>query len=374
MVDINVNGVSLITIKNRGKMIMAILQKEFKTFYNDEVKYYGNKEIRDKKQKLKDDFTSSFPEKFKDKFEEEFKVSDVRFIDQGSYCIGTTINHGNTAFDIDVATIINLDISKYDNPVEIKKIAQDALKNTNRQPEIKEPCVTVKYTKAGEEKYHIDFPVYANDNGTLYLARGRKTASEEDRKWEKADPEGLNEYFKKDNLQIEGLDLTDEEKEKRKQKKRVIRYVKWWKAEKYGTARGDHQIPPSIALTILVCQNFKSYKIDDEYNDLNSLYETVKNITQVIFTVTKDENEEESIILNECRLPKKPGSDCFFKMRNSDSYIKTFYTRWTTFESNLKEAVESDKEREGGEIMVKIFGDKFPLPETDEVNSEDSFA
>ena len=45
---------------------MAKLKKEFKAFYNDEVKYYANKEIRDKKADLKDDFKASFPSKFKD--------------------------------------------------------------------------------------------------------------------------------------------------------------------------------------------------------------------------------------------------------------------------------------------------------------------
>ena len=37
---------------------MASLVKEFKIFYNEEVKYYGNKEARDKKSKLKSDFKS----------------------------------------------------------------------------------------------------------------------------------------------------------------------------------------------------------------------------------------------------------------------------------------------------------------------------
>ncbi|MGU8456269.1 cyclic GMP-AMP synthase DncV-like nucleotidyltransferase [Clostridium perfringens] len=353
---------------------MAILKSEFITFYNEEVKYDGNNEIREKKKKLKEDFKSKFPTKFKEKYEEDIKVSDIRFIDQGSYNINTTINHTDTAFDIDVATIINLDINKYNNVLEIKQLVRDALKNTNREPKIKEPCVTVKYTKAGEEKYHIDFPIYASHEGKLYLARGKESDKEEDIKWEIADPEGLSEYFKKDHLQIEGLNLDEEEKKKRKQKRRIIRYIKWWKAEKYGTSRRDHSIPPSIALTILVCEHFESAKIDDEYNDLNALYKTVKNIAGELFEKTFDEDDEEIISLKECKLPKDPGSDCFFKIRNSYSYIKTFYTRWTTFESNLKKAVEEDDERTAGEIVAKMFGDKFPLPEVDEVNSEDSFA
>lgn len=193
---------------------MAILKNEFITFYNDEVKYDGNNEIREKKKKLKGDFKSKFPTKFKEKYEEDIKVEEIRFIDQGSYSINTTINHTDTAFDIDVATIIDLDKNKYDDVLEIKELVREALKNTNREPEIKEPCVTVKYTKVGEEKYHIDFPIYAKCGDKLYLARGKDPNKEEEIKWEIADPEGLSEYFKKDHLQIEGLNLDYEEKNK----------------------------------------------------------------------------------------------------------------------------------------------------------------
>lgn len=350
---------------------MAILEKEFRTFY-DEIKYYGNKEIRDKKSNLKDDFKSSFPDKFKEKYGDEINSSDIRFIDQGSYAIGTTINYENKAFDIDVATIINIDIDEYNEPVEIKKVAKDALSNTNREPKIKEPCITVKYTKKGEEKYHLDFPIYANSNDQLYLARGRIDPNVE-KVWEKADPEGLNKYFGEENLQIDGLDLTDEEKKQRKQKKRIIRYLKWWKAEKYKGKEND-KIPPSIALTILVCKYYKQGKIDDEYNDLKSLYLTVEKIGDVIFEEKKDENGEKKIILNECKLPKEPYSDCFFKIQKKDEYIQTFYNSWTSLEDDLKEAYEDDNERNAGEVLVKVFGDKFPLPEEDEVSNEDSFA
>ncbi len=353
---------------------MALLNKEFKTFYNDEVKYYGNKEIRDKKSMLKDDFISSFPEKFEEKFGEEIKVEDIRFIDQGSYAIGTTINHGNKAYDIDVATIINIDTFKYNDPVEIKKVARDALENTNRYPMIKEPCISINYTKEGEEKFHLDFPVYANHNKNLYLARGREFSSEENKKWEIADPEGLNEYFKRDNLQIDGLGLTDEEKKRRKQKRRVIRYLKWWKAEKYDGSTNDNEIPPSIALTLLVCRYFEWSKIDDDYNDLSSFYKTVKNINNLIFYDEYDEDGKLIKKLYPCKLPVQPYSDCFYKLKKSNSSVQKFYNRMKYLEEKLKNAYDETNERKAGEQIVKVLGDKFPLPEEDKVNEEDSFA
>ncbi|MBN4074440.1 MAG: hypothetical protein COA82_11890 [Alkaliphilus sp.] len=353
---------------------MARLDKEFKTFYSEEVKYYANKEIRDKKNKLKTDFKSNFPTKFKEYFDDEFKAENIRFIDQGSYAIGTTINHGNKAFDIDVATILDIDVTKYSNPVEIKKIARDSLSSTNRNPIIKEPCITVKYTKEGEEKYHVDFPVYANHNGRLYLARGYEYSSEENRKWELADPEGLNDYFKTDNLQIEGLELSGDEKEQRNQKRRLIRYFKWWKAEKYSNPQSDNEVPPSIALTILVCKYFKYSKIDEKYNDLDSLYKTVNKIIEEIFYDGYDTEWNEIKKIRNCNLPTIPNSDCFSNLKNSDNYVKKFYDKMEYFKNQLEIAVNESNERKAGESICKVFGEKFPLPEEDKANEEDSFA
>lgn len=353
---------------------MAKLDKEFKTFYNDEVKFDGNKEIRDKKNSLKQDFKTSFPTEFKNFFGDDFKSEDIRFIDQGSYAIHTTINHGDKAYDIDVATILDLDITKYSNPVEIKKIARDALKNTNRNPIIKGPCITVKYTKQGEEKYHIDFPVYANYNGSLYLARGHEFSNEDNREWEPADPEGLNEYFKLQNLQIEGLNLSDEEKEQRNQKRRLIRYLKWWKAEKFSNSQSDNQIPPSISLTLLVCEYFRYSKIDGKYNDLDSLYKTVSEIISQMFYDGYDDDWNMVKKIRACNLPTVPYSDTLAKLRNSDNYVQGFYNKIDYLRKQLEIAVNETNERKAGEAVCKVLGDKFPLPEEDKVNEEDSFA
>ncbi len=353
---------------------MARLNKEFKTFYNEEVKYYANKEIRDKKSKLKSDFKSNFPSKFKEYFDNEFKSENIRFIDQGSYAIGTTINHGNKAFDIDVATILDIDISKYSNPVDIKKVVRDALSSANRNPIIKEPCITVKYTKKGEEKYHIDFPVYANCNNSLYLARGYEYSNEENREWEPADPEGLNDYFKTENLQIEGLDLSDDEKEKRNQKRRLIRYLKWWKAEKYSNPQSDNEVPPSIALTLMVCKYFQYSKLDGKYNDLNSLYKTVKKIIETMFFDGYDDEGNEIKKIYNCNLPTVPYSNCFANLKNSNNHVQKFYDRIEYFKSQLEYAVNESNERKAGEAICKVFGEKFPLPEEDKANEEDSFA
>ncbi len=353
---------------------MAKLDKEFKTFYNDEVKFDGNKEIRDKKSNLKADFKSNFPTKFKDHFGDEFQSANIRFIDQGSYAIKTTINHGNKAYDIDIATILDLDITKYSNPVEIKKIARDALKSTNRNPEIKGPCITVKYTKQGEEKYHIDFPVYAKHNGLLYLARGHEFSNEDNREWEPADPEGLNEYFKIQNLQLDGLNLGDEEKQQRNQKRRLIRYIKWWKAEKYANSPSDYEVPPSISLTLLVCRYFKYSKIDGKYNDLDSLYKTVSEIISEMFYDGYDENWNSIKKIYECNLPVIPYSDTLIKLRGSNNHVKKFYDRIEYLRKQLEIAVNELNERKAGEAVCKVLGGKFPLPEEDRANEEDSFA
>lgn len=353
---------------------MAGLDKEFKTFYNDEVKFYANKEIRDKKKNLKADFKSKFPTKFKDLFGEDFKSENIRFIDQGSYAIGTTINYGNKAYDIDVATIIDLDITEYSNPVEIKKIARDSLKHTNRNPLIKGPCITVKYTKEGEEKYHIDFPVYAKYNGALYLARGYEFSNEDNREWEPADPEGLNKYFKVQHLQLDGLDLRDEQKKQRNQKRRLIRYLKWWKAEKYSSAQNDNEVPPSISLTLLVCEYFECSQNDGKYNDLDSLYKTVSAIISGMFYDGYDDDLNMIKKIYQCNLPTVPCSDTLIKLRASNNYVKGFYDKMEYLRKQLEIAVNESDERKAGEAVCKVLGERFPLPEEDKVNEEDSFA
>ena len=216
--------------------------------------------------------------------------------------------------------------------------------------------------------------MYAKHNGLLYLARGHEFSNEDNREWEPADPEGLNEYFKIQNLQLDGLNLGDEEKQQRNQKRRLIRYIKWWKAEKYANSPSDYEVPPSISLTLLVCRYFKYSKIDGKYNDLDSLYKTVSEIISEMFYDGYDENWNSIKKIYECNLPVIPYSDTLIKLRGSNNHVKKFYDRIEYLRKQLEIAVNELNERKAGEAVCKVLGGKFPLPEEDRANEEDSFA
>ena len=107
-------------------------------------------------------------------------------IDQGSYKYHTTIK--SEIVDRDVAVIIPLDIDEHSDPREIKKYLEKAITIPTRTVSIKEPCVRASYYKEGKEWLHVDLPLYANHNGSLYLARGKEYS--ETYSWEGADRDG----------------------------------------------------------------------------------------------------------------------------------------------------------------------------------------
>lgn len=346
---------------------MATLQDEFYAFY-DEIKFNANSDILEKKEKLKNDFKDNFPKKFKDKYDKNFYIKDIRMIDQGSYKIGTTIDHDLSAYDIDIATILTLDIEEYKSAINIKELAKSSLKSTNREPKIKNPCVSVNYTKKGEEKFHLDFPVYAKTDDDVYISWGKSDSTSE---WKPSDPEALNDYFL-ENLTLDSDD--DNINKQRQQKKRIIRYLKWWKAEAYQNSSNDNEIPPSVGLTILVCKNYKIGKILNEYNDLKSLYLTVDKIFNNYF-YTEKYNGTETKKIKPWKLPVKPKSDTLFKLNNSQSSIDKLYNRFKKLRDNLEKAYEENNELKAAEILANnIFGEKFPLPEEDSAPVEDTFA
>ncbi|MFT8437347.1 cyclic GMP-AMP synthase DncV-like nucleotidyltransferase, partial [Liquorilactobacillus satsumensis] len=154
-----------------------MLQKEFEEF-NCSIKIENEATIlREKRDMLKADFKNKFPEICGDKGIEVNKC-DIEFISQGSYKLQTTIHSKSGNVDLDQGVIVPIDIYEHDDPRELKKIVRESLeiKNT-RIPKIKEPCVTIKYIKQGENWIHLDFPFYAKKNNELYLARGKEFSS-----------------------------------------------------------------------------------------------------------------------------------------------------------------------------------------------------
>lgn len=337
------------------------LEKEFKGFYK-KIKLDESNDMIEKRNVLERNFKSEFPKILTSKGIDDIKIN--KFIDQGSYKINTTIKPKDNVYDRDVAVILNMDSNKYD-PVEVKRMVRDALYIAKKRvPMIKEPCVTIEYMKDGEEKFHIDFPIYANNSGgSLVLARGREFSDKKYRSWESSDPEGLNNYF------INRLKGDDG-----KQLKRVIRYLKKWKSERYFGETNDRKIPPSIALTLIACQEFSPQKTDDKYDDLKALSHVVNKLISR-FAIVKDAKLNISEADIYCFLPVKPNTDVFSKMKEGigNPHIITFFNKASKLKLALDNAIKSDFDSEAAEYIAKELGSEFDIPSSNETSKKSDF-
>lgn len=234
------------------------LKKQFEDFYKEIKIDTEVEDLIEKRETLENDFKNNFPSEC-GKHDIEIKKSDIEIFDQGSYKLHTTIkdNHGGS-IDRDVAVMFPLDIDQNNDPRKIKGYGRDAINLWNRSTTIKEPCLNVSYVENGTEWMHIDLPLYAKHNGCVYLARGKEFATEGNYSWEPADPKGLNDYLLN---KINGND----------QLRRIIRYIKKWKLEKYYNSTLDHEVPPSIGLTLLACDCFVGCTSSEGDDDLTSL-------------------------------------------------------------------------------------------------------
>lgn len=321
----------------------AKLHKQFMDFHNTIKLDKESTMLKQKRETLQTDIENKLPTELKG-IEIEITKTDLHFFDQGSYRQNVSTGIVTDSPDRDVAVEFELDIDEHDDPRKIKKCVRDALKIENkRNPLIKEPCVTVKYMQAGEEKIHIDFPIYAKHNGNYYLARGKEFAQSP--KWEQCDPHGLNDHLDDLFAGTEGNQL-----------RRIVRYLKKWKIENYGESYSKDQIPPSIALTLMAGDVFSYKTTDGQEDDLEALATVVEGIKNKF---SYDCNAEKYTI--SYSLPVRPWSNVFYKM--SSDYQDKFYKKWCTLCTKVKNAVDASEEYEAAKFLQDIFGDDFKLPE-----------
>ena len=322
------------------------LKNEFKQFIKDITIDSEVEELIEKREILQKDFKNRFPQKCSENDIEVIK-SDIEFFDQGSYKLHTPIKNKYGSIDRDVAVMFPLDININDDPRKIKGYAKDALSTGVRTVTVKEPCVNISYLENGEEWLHIDMPMYAKCDGNTYLARGRATS--QNYEWEESDPKGLNDYLLNKINKDDPL-------------RRNIRYLKKWKLEEYHNSTKDHEVPPSIGITLLACDNFVNYTEDGDADDLLSLLRTMENI-QSKFELTYDNGNlvKAEITRN---LPTAPYTDVFSKMKDSsDTYGVKFYNKLSRAIQNLKDAYNAESEYDAGNSVKKVLGDEFIVPE-----------
>lgn len=319
------------------------LKEELSDFYKEIRIDKETNALREKRETLQGDIESKLPDILK-KYGISITKSDIRMIDQGSYKYNTTIK--DDIVDRDVAVMIPLDTSANLDPRKIKGYLRDAISISSRTITIKEPCVRVSYYENGEEWLHIDLPLYATDGGCVFLARGKEFSS--NYFWEDADPDGLNDYL---CGQINGND----------QLRRIICFMKKWRNEQYSGLSNDHEVPPSIGLTLLACDCFSAQSTNEGDDDLLSLQKTMKGILDK-FTYTVDNNG--NLIKTITRyLPVTPYTDVFKKMKDSSSsYMTSFYNRLSKAVDNLTNAVNVESAHDAGEYVQKVLGDSFTVP------------
>lgn len=337
---------------------MADIQKYFLNFH-DAIKlkrFKENKELREKRDIIIRKIKEGLEEKFKDS---EDGVPSVEFIDQGSYAVDLGIIPEDKDYDIDEGVIFDLYIEDFEDSVELKKWIRDILKNhTSTPPKIKNPCVTVIYSLEGEPIYHVDLPVYAKskNDDKLYLAWGKEFSNPENKYWEPADPEGLNEYISNR--------FSDDDK---KQFKRIVRYIKKWKDICF-SSEGNSR-PPSIGITIAAVDLFSPKKtyipLTDkyEYDDLDALKTFVQSLISK-FTLKWDEDRKEFLYVIEYNLPVEPYKNMFSKMSNVQ--MNEFYKKLNSLHDALAEAKQLEDPYDACKVLSPFFGEKFPVPESKE--------
>ena len=116
----------------------------------------------------------------------------------------------------------------------------------------------------------------------------------------------------------------------------------------------DHEVPPSIGLTYLVCDNFVECTSDDGDDDLLALKKTMESIKNSFTNVYYDASG--AVI--------SADTDIFSKMRESSkTYMVTFYKRLCVAVDNLTNAVNVESEHDAAKYVQKVLGEQFVVPE-----------
>lgn len=337
-----------------------LLEKEFKQFHEN-IKGTYLSDLIEKRTILESKLRSDLVQKFKDKGYENITINGI--FDQGSYSTYTLIKprkNANDVYDRDVALALNIESTDDIDPIEVKKIVRETLLIENKRiPEINGPCVTVRYketdkdTNELKEVFHIDLPIYAVDTNNNYmLARGTEFGNKENQFWEDSAPNEITNY----------INTCVEDSKDREQFRRIIKYLKQWKATKFSSVSSDGT-PPSIGLTLLTCENFEPFKENNKYDDLSALLNVVQAIYKEFYSVYDNGNIKKTIVYN---LKEKPFTDIFKKM--TLNYKNDFYEKIL----KLKEALEKSKaegtDHKAAKVITSFFGGEeiFPVPEEQE--------
>ena len=317
------------------------IQTHFDKFH-DKIKL-GREDEAYKKARERDD---SIKAEVKDAFKEADYPVVGDFI-QGSLKTHTGIKPINGDYDIDRALVIDEDTAP-ENPVTPKKKVLDVLEDRGfKNAKIKKPCVTADYAS---DNVHIDFIIYKRDGEQHYLAVGKKNSDEENREWSECDPLGLIEWINDDS------EYGDDAEEERGQFRRLVRYLKRWRDVQF--SEGVAAKVFSIGLTVVVKEQLaSSFSTEGVRQDLVALRDTVEAILSGGYFDEEDEGRYRVRV----DLPKEPCRDIF-----DGSSLETgtqLYNKLSGLVEQLNKAADESDERKQCEILNKLFGEDFEVPD-----------
>lgn len=281
-----------------------------------------------------------------DAFKEEGYPTVTDFI-QGSLKTHTGVKPISGDYDIDRALVIDGDAAP-ENPVTPKKKALEVLEGRGfKNAKIKRPCVTADYAS---DDVHIDLIIYKIDGDQHYLAVGKKNSDEQNREWSACDPLGLIEWINDDS------DYGDDGEQKRSQFRRLVRYLKRWRDVQFSDEVAAKVF--SIGLTVMLKERFApSFSTEGARQDLQALRDTIEAVLNGGYF----DEEEEGRYRVRVYLPKEPYRDIFF-----GSSLETgtqLYNKLKRLVEQLDKALGEGDERKQCEILHKVFGDDFEVPD-----------
>ena len=266
---------------------------------------------------------------------------------QGSLGTHTGIVPISGDYDVDRALVIE-DKDAPENPVTPKKKVLEVLEDRGfKNAKIKKPCVTADYAT---DNVHIDFIIYKRTGSQHYLAVGKENSDENNRVWSGADPHGLSDWINDDSSYPE-----DDAKDVLAQYRRLVRYMKRWRDVQFSETVAAKVY--SIGLTVMVKHRLRwSFSAEGARQDLRALQATVEAILDAGY-FTEVETGRYRV---QVQLPTQPWRDIF-----DGSSLDTgtqLYNKLNRLKEKLSEAEGLSDERKQCQILNKLFGDDFEVP------------
>jgi len=301
-------------------------------------KFHGRVKLDSSKKKILLGSKDALRGKIKADFRSKNRTPVPNFYMQGSFAMCSTINPSRKEYDLDDGVYLNnIDTSKpvteWESPETVHRWIVSAVDgHTSKIPQDKNLCVRVLYA---DENKHVDLPIYAEKDGEYYLAVKNKG-------WMESDPKEINDWF------------ANEVRNKSEQYRRVVRYLKAWKDHREDE-NGTVQLFGGFQLTVLAAKHF----ISDSESDEESFFRTVKSISNSIWSYR-----------NKVPHPVRSGKNII--EHYSDKRKVLFQDEFNNMFDKAKKAYYEKDCEEKAKKWVKIFGDRFPIPNESECGKKKS--